>query len=291
MRTSYCFKMLSQNLTFNSSEPLESKWGHCADVTPGIIVWVFFSALFSLVGFPACAAVLWELFQRHRAGTSITPNDVFMINLTVMDLVFLFFVPLGLTNFLLWHIMSFQSFISFLYALNLTGRPLLTACICLDCYMAVFHPIAYSTKKSLTPRVLMAAAAWTATMVQGSMSIVDQEINHSVRATFVSLIALPIIVICDASILWTLKKSYRSGGHLHPRKKKALQIITNSMVMTITSYIPPVLVYVFGRLIFRDDNEYECVITIPVLIIPTAGSAIMPLLYLGNLGRLNNICC
>lgn len=203
--------MLSQNLTFNSSEPLESKWGHCADVTPGIIVWVFFSALFSLVGFPACAAVLWELFQRHRAGTSITPNDVFMINLTVMDLVFLFFVPLGLTNFLLWHIMSFQSFISFLYALNLTGRPLLTACICLDCYMAVFHPIAYSTKKSLTPRVLMAAAAWTATMVQGSMSIVDQEINHSVRATFVSLIALPIIVICDASILWTLKKSYRSG--------------------------------------------------------------------------------
>lgn len=208
-----------------------------------------------------------------------------------MDLVFLFFVPLGLTNFVLWHIMSFQRFISFLYALNLAGRPLLTACICLDCYMAVFHPIAYSTKKSLTPRVLMAAAVWTATMVQGSMSIVDQEINHSVRATFASLIALPIIVICDASILWTLKKSYRSGGHLHPRKKKALQIITNSMVMTITSYIPPVLVYVFGHLIFRDDNDYECVITIPVLIIPTAGSAIMPLLYLGNLGRLNNICC
>lgn len=249
--------MLSQNLTFNSSEPLESKWGHRVDVTPGIIVWVFFSALFSLVGFPACAAVLWELFQRHRAGTSITPNDVFMINLTVMDLVFLFFVPLGLTNFLLWHIMSFQSFISFLYALNLA------ACICLDCYMAVFHPIAYSTKKSLTPRVLMAAAAWTATMVQGSMSIVDQELNHSAWATFVYLIALPIIVICDASILWSLKKSYRSGGHLHPRKKKALQIITNSMVMTITSYFPPVLLYVFGHLIVRDDNEYECVLTIP----------------------------
>ncbi|XP_030611106.1 proteinase-activated receptor 3-like [Archocentrus centrarchus] len=283
--------MFSQNLTFNSSEALEAPWGQCGNMIAGVLVWMSFGTLFSLIGCPACVAVLWELFRRHRAGTSITPHDVFMINLTVMDMIFLFFVPFGMLNFLLWQDMLFQKFTNFLYTLSLAGRPLLTACICLDCYLAVVHPITYSTKKSLTPRVLMAAAVWTATMVQGVMSIINAELTHDPWAIFLSIMALPIIVICDASILWTLKKSYLGGRDLHPRKKKAVQIITNSLVMTITSHVPPVLVFIFGPFIIKDEKEYECFLAVPALITPIAGSAIMPLLYLGNLGRLNNLCC
>ncbi|XP_070783571.1 free fatty acid receptor 3-like [Enoplosus armatus] len=279
----------SQNLTFNVSEPSGDMFGHCGgDLMAGIIVWASLSALFSLVGCPACVAVLWELLRRHKAGTPITPNDVFMLNLTVMDLVFLLFVPFGLCNFLLWHIRSVQMFSNFLYALNLAGRPLLTACISLDCYLAVVHPVTYRTRKSLTPRALLAAAVWIITVAYGSVSTVVGELNHNAWAMFVYIIALPIIVVCDVSILWTLKKSHPAGGDLHPRKKKALQIITNSMVMTVTSYIPPVLVYILGDLIVSDEREYECFLAIPILIIPTAGSTIMPLLYLGNLGSL---CC
>lgn len=281
----------SQNLTFNFSEPSGEMFGHCGDMIAGIIVWASLSALFSLVGCPACVAVLWELFRRHKAGTPITPNDVFMLNLTIMDLVFLFFVLFGLCNFLLWHIDSAQMLSNFLYSLNLAGRPLLTACICLDCYLAVVHPVAYRTRKSLTPRVLMTAAVWTITLAQGAASTVVEELNHSAWAMFVYVIALPIIVICDVSILWTLKKSLRTGGDLHPRKKKALQIITNSMVMTVISYVPPVLAYVLGDLIISDEKEFECFLAIPILITPTAGSVIMPLLYLGNLGSLKSLCC
>ncbi|XP_036938083.1 G-protein coupled receptor 42-like [Acanthopagrus latus] len=281
----------SQNLTSNFSEPSEDESGHCGDMVEGIMVWASLSALCSLVGCPACVAVLWELLRRHRAGTPFTPNDVFMLNLTFMDLVFLVFVPFGLCNFLLWHITSVQMLSNFLYALNLVGRPLLTACICLDCYLAVVHPMTYRTRKSLTPRLLMAAAVWIVTAVQGSVSIVIAELSHSAWAMFVYIIALPVIIICDVSILWTLKNSLRAGGDLHPKKKRALQIITNSMVMTVTSYIPPMLAYIIGDLIISDDDVYECYLAIPVLTTPTAGSAIMPLLYLGNLGRLKSPCC
>lgn len=281
----------SQNLTSNFSVPSEDESGHCGDMVEGIMVWASLSALCSLVGCPACVAVLWELLRRHRAGTPFTPNDVFMLNLTVMDLVFLVFVPFGLCNFLLWHITSVQMLSNFLYALNLVGRPLLTACICLDCYLAVVHPMTYRTRKSLTPRLLMAAAVWIVTAVQGSVSIVIAELSHSAWAMFVYIIALPVIIICDVSILWTLKNSLRAGGDLHPKKKRALQIITNSMVMTVTSYIPPMLAYIIGDLIISDDDVYECYLAIPVLTTPTAGSAIMPLLYLGNLGRLKSPCC
>ncbi|XP_060884996.1 C-C chemokine receptor type 3-like [Labrus mixtus] len=281
----------SQNLTLNYSESSEDTFGHCGNLVEGIIVWASLSALFSLIGCPACGAVIWEIWKKHRTGTSLTPNNVFMLNLTIMDLVFLFFVPFGLCNFLLWHIMSVQMLSNFLYALNLAGRPLLTACICLDCYVAVVHPITYSKKKSLTPRVLMVAAVWTITAAQGFTSTVVDELNHSAWAMFVYVIALPVIVISDVSILWTLKKSHRAGKALHQKKKKAFQIITNSMVMTIVSYVPPVLVYILGDLILSDEKEYDCLLAIPILVTPTAGSAIMPLLYLGNLGTLKNPCC
>ncbi|KAM9425860.1 chemerin-like receptor 2 [Pholidichthys leucotaenia] len=282
----------SLNLTnFTDPEIHEDMHGHCEDILVGVIVWASLSTLVSLVGCPACAAVLWELFQRHRAGISFTPNDVFMLNLTIMDLIFLFFVPFGLSNFLLWEIRPLQMFSNFLYALNLAGRPLLTACICLDCYLAVVHPVTYHTHRSLIPRLIMVAAVWAVTMVQGAMATVIEELNHSAWAMVVYIVALPIIVLSDASILLHLKKTHRGGPELHPRKKKALQIITNSMIMTITAYFPPVFVYIFGPFIVTDDKEYECFLAIPVLVLPTSGSTIMPLLYLGNLRSFKSLSC
>lgn len=283
--------MFSQNLTFNSSVALETQWGHCGRMIAGLVVWTSLGVLLSLLGCPACVAVFRELHRRHKAGTYITPNDFFMINLTIMDLIFLFFIPLGMFNFLLWQFTPLQKFTNFLYTLSLAGRPLLTACICLDGYLAVVHPITYSTHKSLTPRVLMAAFVWTATVIQGYMSTVNPELTHDPWAICLTAIAVPIIFICDASIYWTLKKSCLGESDLNPRKKKALHIITNTLVMTFTSYVPPVLMFNFGPFIINNDKEYECFIAVPTLISPVLGSAIMPLLYLDNLGTLNNLCC
>lgn len=280
---------MSHNQTFNFSESgdiLE----HCDGMVAGVVAWAVSSALFSLLGCPACIAVLWEHFRRHRTGAPVTPNDVFMLNLTIMDLVFLFFIPLGLCSFFLLHIKPLQVFFDFLYALNLAGRPLLTASICVDCYLAVVHPVTYHRNKSLTPRVLIAAGVWTVTLAQGTASVLIDEFQHSPLAMIVYIIALPVIIICDISILWALKRSHCRQGRLHPKKKKALQIITNSLVMTFTSYFPPVLGYILGGLIITDAREYDCLLAIPILITPTAGSAIMPILYLGNLRGLRSFC-
>ncbi|XP_068162265.1 lysophosphatidic acid receptor 6-like [Antennarius striatus] len=282
---------VTQNLTFNLSESSEDVFERCGDMITGIIIWATLSALFSLIGCPACFAVLWELFQRQQPGAPITPNVFFMLNLTIMDLVFLCFVPFKLCNFLVWHFKFIEMLTNFLYSLNLVGRPLLTACICLDCYLAVVHPVTYRTRRGLTPRVLMAVTVWTLTLAQGALSVVFDELNHSSWAMLLYAIALPIILICDVSILQTLKKSHPSGGILHPRKKRALQIIINSMIMTFISYVPPLLAYVLGDLIIHDRKVYECLLATPILITPTAGSIIMSLLYLGNLGSLRGPCC
>ncbi|KAK7919625.1 hypothetical protein WMY93_010909 [Mugilogobius chulae] len=279
-----------QNSSFNISVLDELFTGHCEDKIAGILVWVIFTCLFSLLGCPACITVLWELFQRHKAGTPFTPNDIFMLNLTCMDLVFLFFIPIGCCDYFVWHLEKLQVFTNFLCSLNLAGRPLLTACICFDCYLAVVHPVFYRANKSPTPRLLMCAVVWTITLIQGALSTIIDEFFHSPWAMFVYVIALPIITTCNIVILCALKSTFPGKTDVHPKKKKALQIITNSMVMTFVAYVPPVLGYILGGIIITDEHEYECFVAIPILIAPAAGSAIMPVLYLENLGKLGRLC-
>ncbi|CAL9699109.1 unnamed protein product [Knipowitschia caucasica] len=252
----------------------------------GILVWAIFSSLFSILGCPACASVLWELLQRHRAGAPFTPNDIFMLNLTCMDFVFLLFIPTGCCNYLLWHFKIFQVATDFLTALNLSGRPLLTACICFDCYLAVVRPVFYRTHNTPTPRVVVCAIVWGLTLTQGALSTIIDEFFHSPWAMSVYIVALPVILTCNVSILCALRSTFPGKAQIHPKKKKALQIITNSMVMTCVAYVPPVLGYILGGLVTSDDHEYECLVAIPILVAPAAGSAVMPLLYLGNLGKL-----
>ncbi|XP_028297808.1 G-protein coupled receptor 35-like [Gouania willdenowi] len=246
-----------------------------ADIT----VWTTFSALFSVVGCPACAAVLWELFKRHKRGNYVTPNDVFMLNITIMDLLFLLFIPLGLFNFLFWLFQPVQMWSDFLYDLNLTGRPLLTACMCFDSYLAVVHPVFYHTHRSPTVGILVAAALWAITLAKGTISTVIDELSHSPWTMFMYVIALPVIIICNSSVLWTLRKSDSGRTGLHPMKKKALQIITNNMIVTVVVYLPPVMVYIVGPLIFSEDKMYDCYLAIPILVMLTAGSSIMSLLW------------
>ncbi|XP_072312642.1 G-protein coupled receptor 15-like [Eucyclogobius newberryi] len=279
-----------KNTSFNISSLDVVSTGHCEDMITGILVWATFSSLFSILGSPACVAVLLELFQRHNAGTPFTPNDIFMLNITCMDLVFLLFIPFGCCDYLLWHVQELQVFTNFLCSLNLAGRPLLTTCICFDCYLAVVHPVFYRANKSTAPRLLMCAVVWTITLIQGALSTIIDEFFHSPWAMFVYVIALPIITTCNIFIFCALKSTFPGKTNVHPKKKKALQIITNSMVMTFVAYVPPVLGYILGGIITADEHEYECFVAIPILIAPAAGSAIMPLLYLGNLGKLGSLC-
>jgi hypothetical protein len=56
--------------------------------------WAFFTILVFLLGFPLSIWVLWDLVDKHyRGGQPWTPNTVFTLNVTVMDLVFLAYLP------------------------------------------------------------------------------------------------------------------------------------------------------------------------------------------------------
>ena len=275
----------SYNITEHSSTG--NYFHFCDDYWAFVLLWFSCNIVIALFGFPASVAVLFELFQKHKKGIPTTPNDVFLVNLTVMDSFFLFFLPIGVSNYVNWKIWEVECVFNFLYSFTACGRPLFMTCICLDCYLAVVHPIMYRARKGLTSRVLMCVVVWAVTLAYGIAFILIDGLYYQPITLWPQLITLPTIGVCDFFILRALKSSDPAGRDLHPQKKKALQIIINSLVMTVITYLSPVLV--FSMRTMMPGKVFLCFAIFPLISFTTAGSALMPVLYLNNLGKLGFI--
>lgn len=261
---------------------------HCEEHHEGVVFWICTSAVFFVLGFPGAVAVLLDMFQKGRKGTPFTPHDVFLSNLTVMDGLHLFYFQLEVHNYLHGGHAAYEACISLLLSFQLCGRPLFLTCICLDCYLAVLHPVTYRARKSLTPRILIAVGIWTVTIASGCyiITILDGILNDPCIIFFFSLTLL-VAGFCDFSILWTLKRSNHGGGDVHPQKKKAQQIIINNLIITFVSYLPPVVTLLVSQFLSLDQSISICLVMTPVMCITLVGNAVSPILHLNNLGKLD----
>lgn len=283
----------------NSSAPSEFVWekfdfSRCDGVESNVYAWAVCSMLCFVFGFPATVAVLCEMFKICRRSTALSPNDFFMLNLSTMDAVFLVFIPPGIMNHFIWMYWDFEAVWNSVYALNSSGRPLLMACTCLDCYLAVVHPVVYHKRKGLAPRVVIAGIVWTLTIASGIAYFLVYKLYYSMFPVVVFLIAFVIIVVCDGFIIHTLKKSGPGRNNIHPQKQRAIQTVIFSLVMVVISYLPPILLFLIGGPLMPSDKMFICTIGIPITVTSTLGSVVMPLLYLYNAGKLDFLkvgCC
>lgn len=251
-----------------------------------IYTWCSFTLLCTVIGLPACAVILWEIFKTHRNGTPLTPNNFFILNVSIMDVFFLALILPGILNNLIWESWVVEACWNASYALNLCGRPLLMACNCLDCYLAVVHPVTYHKRKSMTPRVVMVVMVWIWTVAFAILFFLFYKLFFSVISTIPFLIASIIIIICDSLILHALFKSKPGRKNIHPQKQRAVQTIINSLVSTMCSYLPIFLLIVIGRLLISSFSTFICVLGLPIAVCSSLGSAIMPVLHLINKGTL-----
>lgn len=261
---------------------------YCRELPEGPLGLAVCCVLCTLVGLPASVWLLWVLGQKGRSGLT---KDLYMLNLTIMDLIFNTFSIPGMFNYFVWRSKYCTVLFDVLYCFNLCGRPLLIACICVDCYMAVVHPISYIKLKHGRYRVVACTMVWTLTLIYGLLIAFELVLNFTLLVIPYA-VSLPTIAFCDSVILHALRKPDASGGtDIHPQKQRALQTITNSFIMTVVAYLPPLVIYGFSSLIPLPPQEMWCDVSVPLLISPLLGSAIMPLLYLQNLGCLKEISC
>ncbi|XP_053097921.1 lysophosphatidic acid receptor 4-like [Pangasianodon hypophthalmus] len=279
----------NENSLSSSNSTQAGDWNYynwCTDYPTAPVIWSVISGICFLLGFPASLWVLHELLQRQRQRST---SDVFMLSLAVIDLTFTAHIPFGVCNFMIWQIKELEVLLTFIYSLSISGRPLFMACICWDCYVAVVYPIVYKTSKNLigVKKAITITICFT-TVVAG---LVACTITWLITTPFIAsplIVALPVISFCDISILQALKKTDPTGkNNIHPQKKQALHTITNSFIMTFIVYLPPAIIFSFGKLIPLTEIERYCCLDFYGFCFNMAGCVIMPVLYLVTVGKLD----
>lgn len=247
---------------------------------------IFINATCTILGLPVTLIVLIELHKRsHDKATS----ELFMINLTITDLAYVVVIPLKITDYMEWGYMEFQCVNSVTDAFTLCTRPLFMACICVDFYFAVVHPITYRTsKKSSIIRKVMSLIVWVSTFCFSSYNCFQMRSIPFTSYSTPLLMALPIIVFCDISILQALRKPAPTGkNNVHPLKRRALHTIFNSLVVTLITYLPPVVIFLCANIIPLKREDYYCKVFMFAFWFSMSGTCIMQVLYLDTVGKLD----
>lgn len=258
-----------------------------------LIMW-FTVIVFSLTfTFPGALVILIDSVLKRRQKIPFSPHDVFMINLTAMDLIYSAVFSTDLYSGDNYDFADFDIF-RFFDSLCVVGRPLLLTCISVDTYIAVVHPVTYRARKNLASRLLIIAGVWIGTIALGCYFLVSQAKLYGDIPTLFLAVTLLIITLCDFSIFWTLKKPGPGGKNINPRKKKALRIIINKSIITFLSYFPFLMDWLLHNIMKVNNENFFCTFFMPSLCFTVAGNTVSVILHVSNLDTLDwlkvNVC-
>lgn len=258
----------------------------CTKQLAGPIFWGVCTLPCSLVGVTTSAWVLWANMQRQR--WNFLSNDIYMLNLIFMNLLYNVLVFPYLLNFFFYQNEVYFKIADILFCFNMNGQPLLVGCIALECYMAVVFPVPFMTLKLSKHRLVVCLSVWALSLLIGILFFFNNHLYTSPVTAIPYFFSLPIIAFCSLSIRHALTKPDPSGrSGVHPQKQRALQAINNGLIWATVSYLPPLAVYGVSPLIPLSQQDIFCHVSIPTVVVPVLGGTIMPVLLLQDLGIFN----
>ncbi|XP_061568219.1 G-protein coupled receptor 183-like [Cololabis saira] len=234
-----------------------------------------------IVGIPANLLVIAILIHNRKDPST---SDIFFGCLAFMDAYFGTMTPLQLLNLYVWHSKEVWSSVKFSFGVKDTSSPLFLSCICLDRFVAVLFPIAFGRMKhikyrlGLTVLVLCLTFAYSAAKMVGGLPNFEKVFTGEILATF------SWMVICNASILWALKKSRGNGkDEMHPMKKKAFKMVLSILCIIVFNYLPPVALFPFED--HYTPDVFRCYVQPVGYAFLNISSTIQPLIYLTRLEK------
>ncbi|KAM9483007.1 hydroxycarboxylic acid receptor 2-like [Clarias gariepinus] len=277
---------LPHNITASGwRQPLWYHYEQCAEA-PYAFAFYFFGKVFNLVfGSPSNMLVIWSISTRKSEGST---SDIFMLNLAVMDTFFCLMTPVELLNRLYldhWGIWFLQRFA---YGVK-DMAPLFLTCICLDRYIAVVHPIFFTNFINNRIRMGLSAFLWPLIL---AYSLTDSILGvMSVTEAFSALIlsSFFIMIFCNISIIWVLRRSVLGKEVMNPVKKKALKMVLILLAIIVFNYLPPVVLMPF--IPTYTFVQFHCKISVTIYTIMDLSSTIEPILYISKMDRLNFCSC
>ncbi|XP_029360404.1 P2Y purinoceptor 1-like [Echeneis naucrates] len=274
----------STTISGNGVPPLWYQFPVCG-VAPYGFVFYFGVKVFNLaVGTPSNVLVIWQIAAK-KSGTST--SDIFIFNLAVLDAYFCLMTPADLLNRLLLGDSRIWYFQKFAYGIK-DVAPLFLVCICVDRYMAVVHPVLFTGIRDNKVRICISVVVWCLCLAYGLAMTLDVT---SVNEIFsgVILFAFTVMVFCNISVIWVLRRSVVGKEEMHPVKKKAFKMVLIILAIIVLNYLPSVALMPFVS--YYSFVVFHCRIRITVFAIMDLSCSIEPLVYMTKMERVVGGCC
>ncbi|KAA0713481.1 Lysophosphatidic acid receptor 4 [Triplophysa tibetana] len=274
------------NLNSSISGPLPwYRYEVCAAVPYGFVFYFGVKVLNLAVGFPTNALVIWQIIKKKSEGST---SDIFIFNLSILDAYFCLMTPVDMVNRLYLNNENVWHFQHFAYGLK-DMAPLFLTCICLDRYVAVVHPIVFTGIRDNRIRIGVSVFVWalilTVALTKGILGVLST--NEVFSGVILS--ALFLMVFCNLSIIWVLRKSVAGKETMNPVKKKAFRMVSTVLAIIVVNYLPPVALMAFASTYTFVD--LRCKISVSVFAIMDLSSTLEPLLYVSKRERSALCCC
>ncbi|XP_072224953.1 G-protein coupled receptor 183-like [Leuresthes tenuis] len=272
---------LNTSFYINATEKPFSVFDGCEQYTEAILFDLTLQIINVIVGIPANLLVIAILIQNRKEPST---SDIFLGCLAFMDAYFGTVPPINFCNLYIWHSKGVWSSIKFAFGVKDTSTPLFLSCICLDRFVAVLFPIAFGQLKhikyrlGLTVLVLCLTFAYSAAKMVGGLPNFEKVFTGEILATFIWM------MVCNASILWALKRSRGAGkDEMHPMKKKAFKVVLSILCIIVFNYLPPVALFPFED--YYTPDVFRCYVQPVGFAFLNISSTIQPLIYLSRLEK------
>ncbi|XP_062854190.1 P2Y purinoceptor 1-like [Trichomycterus rosablanca] len=276
---------LALNITVTSQRiVLWYEHPECAVAPYGYAFYLAVKVFNFFMGLPSNLIVMWHIAWHRSKGST---SDLFIFYLALMDAFFCLMTPVELVNRLylndkgIWHIQNFA------YGIKDTA-PVFLTCICLDRYVAVVHPIVFTGIRDNRARHAVSAVVWALVLAFSITESIVGVIAVSDVFAGIILFAFFVMVFCNLSIIFVLRKSVAGKEVMTPVKKKAFKMVVIVLAIIIVNYLPAVALMPFGSA-FK-FVMFRCEIVTAVFSIMDLSCTIEPLVYLIKMDKLTCPC-
>ncbi|XP_036436974.1 G-protein coupled receptor 183-like [Colossoma macropomum] len=265
----------------NATNKPFSAFEGCEHMVEGILFDMVVQSFNIAIGVPANILVIAILIHnRHEPTTS----DIFLGCLAFMDAYFGLMAPISFINLYHWRSMKGWMALKFSYGVKDTSGPLFLSCICLDRFVAVLFPIAFSQLKAIKYRISLSVFVLCLTFAYASAKTIGGLPNFEKVFTGEILATFAWMIVCNLSILWALKRSRGAGkDEMHPMKKKAFKMVLSLLCIIVCNYLPPVALFPFQD--HYSPMAFGCYIQPVGFAFLNISSTIQPLVYLSRLEK------
>ncbi|XP_036378241.1 P2Y purinoceptor 1-like [Megalops cyprinoides] len=263
--------------TSSSGRPLWYQYDYCKDVAGGFFFYYAVKLFNLVVGFPANALVMWQVMRKK---TDSSTSDIFIFNLAIFDAYFCLMTPIELVNRLILNDSGIGYFQRFAYGIK-DVSPLFLTCICLDRYVAVVHPIVFTGIRDNKIRIAFSLLVWALALAYSLTKSILGVGSTTYAFTGLILSAFFIMVFCNLSIIWVLRRSVIGKEEMHPMKKKAFRMVIIVLAIIVFNYLPPVALFPFRP--YYTLVSFNCQIAITVFSIMDLSCSIEPVLYMSKM--------